>query len=206
MNHHFKTHWQTVYQTKASTDVSWYQPVPRLSLELIHTLGLSPEAALLDVGGGSSTLVDHLLKEGFTNITVLDLAAEALVQSQKRLGDAASRAQWIEADITVWQPSRRYDLWHDRAVFHFMIDPALRSQYIKVLKGALTPGGHVVIATFGPDAPTRCSGLDVCRYSAADLNAVLGPTFRFVRSEVEEHITPAGRTQQFLYGLWRTEA
>jgi len=201
-----KAHWQTVYHTKAPTDVSWYQPVPRRSLELIRATGLSSKAAILDVGGGSSTLVDNLLKEGFVDITVLDIAPAALAESKKRLEDAASRAQWIETDIMAWQPARRYDLWHDRAVFHFLVDPQLRARYVQVLKAGLAPDRYVVIATFGPEGPTRCSGLGVCRYSAADLSTILGPTFRLMRSNIDEHVTPAGRTQQFLYGLWRAEA
>ena len=146
-----KEHWQTVYETKAPTDVSWYQPVPQRSLALIQSTGLPPSAALLDVGGGASTLADHLLAAGFSDITVLDVAPAALEAAQARLGAAGAPVQMIAADVTVWQPPRRYDLWHDRAVFHFLVDVALRAQYLDVLRAALAPGGYLVMATFGPE-------------------------------------------------------
>jgi hypothetical protein len=199
-------HWQSVYETKAFAEVSWYEPVPQRSLELIQGTGLPSDAALLDVGGGASTLVDHLLATGFEDITVLDVAPAALEASEARLGTAAGQIQWIAADVTTWQPQRRYDLWHDRAVFHFLVDPALRDRYLHVMKAALAPGAYVVMASFGPEGPTRCSGLDVQRYSADELGAVLGSAFRLVRSDIDEHVTPSGCAQQFLYGLWRAEA
>jgi len=199
-------HWQAVYKTKACTDVSWYQPVPQRSLELIQATGLPPEAALLDVGGGASTLVDHLLDAGFKDITVLDVAPAALEESKARLGSAGVQIRWIAADATTWQPPRRYDLWHDRAVFHFLVDAALREQYLSVLEAAVAPGGYVVMATFGLQGPARCSGLDVQRYSVEDLSAVLGPAFRLVTSDIDEHVTPGSQVQQFVYGLWQAEA
>ncbi len=196
-------HWQAVYETKNSTDVSWYQPVPERSLELIHASGLPAEAALLDVGGGASTLVDHLLAGGFGDITVLDVAPAALEQSKVRLGSVGDQVQWIVADATTWQPPRRYDLWHDRAVFHFLVDVGLREKYLNVLEAAVAPGGYVVMATFGPQGPARCSGLDVHRYSADELSTALGSSFRLVKSDIDEHVTPGGQVQQFLYGLWQ---
>ena len=198
-------HWQTVYETKAPTDVSWYQPTPQRSLALIQSTGLPPSAALIDVGGGASTLADHLLAAGFSDITVLDVAPAALAAAKARLGAAGAPVQMIAADVTAWQPPRRYDLWHDRAVFHFLVDMALREQYLNALRSALAPGGLLVMATFGPEGPTRCSGLDVRRYSAAELSAVLGPAFRVVTSAIEEHTTPSGNLQQFMYGLWQAE-
>ena len=201
-----RTHWQKVYQTRSPTEVSWYQPVPHRSLELIQAAGPPPETAILDVGGGDSTLVDHLLAAGYTDISVVDVARAALDAARARVGAAGGGVQWIAADITAWRPVRRYGLWHDRAVFHFLVDPTLRAQYVEVLRAALVPGGHVVIATFGPEGPTRCSGLDVRRYSADELSAELGPLFRLVRSQIEEHVTPAGLAQQFLYGWWQAEA
>jgi len=200
-----RAHWRAVYETRAPTEVSWYEPVPRRSLELIQAAGLPPGSALLDVGGGASTLADHLLEMGFTDVTVLDIAETALARARARMGSAATRVQWISADVTAWEPTRRYDLWHDRAVFHFLVDPALRARYVAVLRAALAPHGHVVMATFGPEGPTRCSGLDVQRYSARQLGAVLGPGFRLVRDHLEDHVTPAGRRQQFLYGWWQAE-
>ncbi len=200
-----RTHWEAVYRTKAATETSWYQPVLQRSLELIQAAAVPPGAAILDVGGGASTLVDHLLAAGFTDVTVLDIASTALAQARARLGAKAACVQWIAADITTWQPTRRYVVWHDRAVFHFLVDPALRARYLGSLRAALAPGGHVVIATFGPEGPTRCSGLDVQRYSTETLSAVLGSAFQLMRSQLEEHVTPAGKRQQFLYCWWRSE-
>jgi len=201
-----KEHWQTVYQTKAPTETSWYQPVPQRSLEWIHAAGLPPASPILDAGGGASTLVDHLLGASFPDVTVLDIAPASLAAAKVRLGAMAARVQWIEADVTAWQPARRYGLWHDRAVFHFLVDSMLRARYVDVLRSALARGGHAMIATFGPDGPQRCSGLAVRRYSADELCAVLGPSFHLVRSQIETHITPGGITQQFLYGWWQAEA
>jgi len=201
-----RQHWQSVYRTKAPSDVSWYEPIPQRSLEFVRAACLPPGSPILDVGGGTSTLVDHLLAAGFTDITVLDIAAAALAEAEARLGAAACRVQWIAEDITAWQPARRYRLWHDRAVFHFLVDPVLRAGYAGVLRAALATGGHVVMATFGPNGPTRCSGLDVKRYSADELSAVLGPSFRLVRSQIAAHVTPAGHTQEFLYGWWQAHA
>jgi trans-aconitate methyltransferase len=200
-----RTHWEAVYRTKAVTETSWYQPVLQRSLELIQAATVPPGAAILDVGGGASTLVDHLLAAGFADVTVLDIASTALAQARVRLGAKAASVQWIAADITTWQPTRRYVVWHDRAVFHFLVDPALRARYLDSLRAALAPGGHVVIATFGPEGPTRCSGLDVQRYSTETLSAVLGSAFRLMRSQLEEHVTPTGKRQQFLYCWWRSE-
>jgi SAM-dependent methyltransferase len=201
-----RQHWQAIYETKTPTDASWYEPVPQRSLDLIQAAGLPPEAALLDVGGGASTLVDHLLAAGFSDVTVLDVAPAALEKSRARLGAAGDVVQWIAADLTAWKPPRRYDLWHDRAVFHFLVDPELRDRYIGVLKDALTPGAYVVMATFGPQGPVRCSGLEVQRYSVEDLGRVLGAKFRLLASHVDEHVTPGGQVQQFVYGLWQSEA
>lgn len=199
-------HWQAVYETKAPTDVSWYESVPRRSLEFIQATELPAEAALLDVGGGASTLVDHLLSAGFGDLTVLDVAPAALERSRARLGAAGDQVRWIVADVTRWQPPRRYDLWHDRAVLHFLVDAGPRDLYLDTLRTALAPDGYLVMATFGPQGPTRCSGLDVQRYSADQVSALLGPAFRLIESAIETHVTPRGDEQQFLYGLWRAAA
>ena len=198
-----KDHWQRVYRRAASHEVSWYEPVPERSLELILATGVPRDAPVLDVGGGASTLVDHLLNENFSDLTVLDIAASSLATARDRLGPAALRVQWIEADITAFHPLRRYALWHDRAVFHFLIDPAERDRYLDVLRAALAASGHLVLATFGPEGPTRCSGLDVRRYSAEEIGALLGPDFHLRRSRLEDHITPEGQRQQFQYGWWQ---
>jgi ubiquinone/menaquinone biosynthesis C-methylase UbiE len=160
----------------------------------------------LDVGGGASTLVDHLLDAGYRDISILDIAAGALAQSRARLGALAAQVTWIEADVTQFEPSRPYAVWHDRAVFHFLTEATDREQYLDVLHRALQPGGHLVLATFGPEGPLRCSGLEVQRYSAEQVGALLGPDFQLRAHEVEEHHTPMKTTQQFLYGWWQTEA
>ena len=198
-----KDHWQRVYQRAASHSVSWYEPVPERSLELILATGVPRDAPVVDVGGGASKLVDHLLEQHFSDVTVLDIAAGSLAAARDRLGPAALRVQWVEADITTFQPLRRYALWHDRAVFHFLIDPAERKRYLDVLRAALAPRGHLVLATFGPEGPTRCSGLDVRRYSAEEIGALLGPGFHMIRSRLEDHLTPNGQRQQFQYGWWQ---
>lgn len=199
-------HWQAAYEAKATTEVSWYEPVPQRSLDLVTAAGLSADAAIIDIGGGASTLVDHLLAGGFRDVTVLDLAPAALYEARRRLGTEGDRVQWVAADVTSWTPLRRYDLWHDRAVFHFLIEAVSRDRYLAALNAAIAPGGFVLMATFGPEGPTRCSGLDVQRYSADDISALLGPAFRLVTSDIDEHVTPGGTVQQFLYGLWRAEA
>jgi len=200
-----RAHWEKLYQSTAPTELSWYQPVPQRSLELILATGVPPDAPVIDVGGGASTLVDHLLKARFRDITILDIAPRALDAARARLGPAAAPVQWIAADITEFAPLRRYALWHDRAVFHFLVDAAGRRRYVDVLRAALAPGGHLVLASFGPKGPKRCSGLEVQPYSADRVSAELGAGFHLAQSLVEDHITPRGRRQQFLYGWWKRE-
>jgi len=195
-------HWQRMYETRSATDVSWYQPVPERSLELIQATGVPREAPILDVGGGASRLVDHLLAAGYTDVSVLDLAPAALGQARARLGPLAERVTWIVADITTFAAGRRYTLWHDRAVLHFLLRTEEQGRYLTALRRGLTQRGHVVLATFGPRGPERCSGLPVRRYSVEALKALLGPGFQLRRGEVEQHRTPAGGTQEFLYTWW----
>lgn len=201
-----RAHWERVYQMKPPAEVSWYQPVPARSLELIRATGAPLTAPILDVGGGASTLVDHLLDQGYSDITVLDIASNALDHARARLGDLAARVTWIDADITCFRPTREFSLWHDRAVFHFLTHADDRERYLTVLRGALRPKGHVVLATFGPEGPTRCSGLAVQRYSADDITALLGSDFELQMHHLENHRTPMGTVQQFLYGWWRAAA
>ncbi len=198
-----KAHWERVYGTRLPTEVSWYEPVPERSLELIRATGEPPGAPILDVGGGASTLVDGLLLGGATDVTVLDIVAGALERSRARLGADSARVTWIEGDITSFRPARAYAVWHDRAVFHFLTDDRDRERYLAVLGSALRPGGHVVLATFGPDGPTRCSGLATRRYGVHELGDLLGPGFELRKHLLEEHRTPATVTQQFIYGWWR---
>ncbi|HKT32440.1 MAG TPA: class I SAM-dependent methyltransferase [Gammaproteobacteria bacterium] len=197
-----KLHWEEVYRTKPEDTVSWFQPRPEISLELIRAAGLRKTDAVIDVGGGASRLVDHLLAEGFTDISVLDIAEPALQKDQARLGNLASRVHWIAADITQWQPQRKYCLWHDRAVFHFLTDPAERAAYRKNLELALLPGGTAIIASFSLEGPERCSGLPVQRYSHASLAAELGSRFKLKEQRDEAHQTPAGKIQHFQYSMF----
>lgn len=206
MNGSPKAHWERVYEMKPPTEVSWYQPVPARSLELIRATGEPLTVPVLDVGGGASTLVDHLLGEGYSDITVLDIAANALDHARDRLGELAARVTWVEADITHFRPMREYTLWHDRAVFHFLTQSNERERYLAVLRSALRPKGHFVLATFGPEGPTRCSGLSVQRYSVRDITALLGPQFELRMHQLETHRTPMGTVQQFLYAWWQAAA
>lgn len=201
-----KQHWEDVYRQKPDDTLSWFQSQPEISLELIHGSGLSKTDALMDVGGGVSRLVDCLLAEGFTDLTVLDIAEHALQKTRARLGDAADRVHWIAADVTTWKPDRKYRLWHDRAVFHFLTDAAGRAAYRKTLEAALAPGGSAIIASFDLHGPERCSGLPVQRYSPQTLAAELGPKFSLTGQRPETHHTPAGRIQQFQYSMFEFHA
>ena len=195
-------HWRTVYATKAATAVSWHQPSPTPSLKLIAKTGLGPGARVIDVGGGASSLVDRLLDQGF-QVCVLDIADNALEIARSRLGERAQGATWIVADITDWRTSAQFDLWHDRAVFHFLTEPKPRARYLATLKTVVVPGGWVVMATFAPSGPDRCSGLPVQRWSAEALTAELGEEFRLVESAEETHETPGGARQAFTWTLFR---
>ena len=192
-------HWQHVYEKQAPDEVSWFQAVPRCSLSLIAETGLAKDAGLLDVGGGASVLAGELLRAGYHDISVADLSAAALERAQAALGKDAERIVWIEADLRHHRFVRSYDLWHDRAVFHFMVDPTDRRHYLATLAQTLRPRGHLILATFGPAGPTRCSGLPVRRYDADDLCRVLGSGFKLISERLEIHQTPAGSEQQFIY-------
>jgi len=205
MNTSRKLHWENVYTTKEAVSVSWYQPVPAKSLGLIRSTGVSPQAAILDVGGGASTLVDNLLDAGYQDLSVLDIASSAFTQARARLGAIANQVKWIESDVTEFEPPRSYAIWHDRAVFHFLTDAADRERYLDVLRKSLQSQGHFLLATFGEEGPTRCSGLEVQRYSVEMLKALLEPNFRMRTYEIEEHRTPKGATQEFLYSWWQAE-
>ena len=199
-----KTHWEHIYEKKGPTQVSWYQEHAQSSLQYIRNTGIQKTDHIIDVGGGASTLVDDLIADGFQRISVLDVSGTALRLAQQRLGARATYVNWMEADILEANlPEQAYDVWHDRAVFHFLREPGERAQYLRVLGTALAPGGHVVLATFGPEGPPRCSGLEVQRYSAAELSELLGSSFELVRQDLEDHVTPRGGRQQFLYGLWK---
>jgi ubiquinone/menaquinone biosynthesis C-methylase UbiE len=194
-----EAHWQNVYATKAEKEVSWFQENAAQSLDLIAATGVSTDAAIIDVGGGASRLIDSLLEKGFRRVAILDLSANALEETKKRLGRRGDGVNWIVADVTTWEPSNTYDLWHDRAAFHFLTEPADRDAYLARVKRAVRPGGHVVIATFAPDGPERCSGLPVVRYDPQALASTLGPAFDLVGSRSHDHLTPGGNTQRFQF-------
>lgn len=192
-------HWERVYTTKPATGVSWYSPHLSRSLELIERATAGREARIIDVGGGASTLVDDLVERGDA-VTVLDLSEQALAVARDRLGPKAARVTWLAADVTTAElPEARYDVWHDRAVFHFLTDADARRRYVAQVRRAVKPGGHVIVATFAPDGPDRCSGLDVVRYDADALHAEFGSPFLKVDSAREVHQTPWGSDQQFVY-------
>lgn len=195
-----KEHWENVYTTKATDAVSWFQQHSEKSHAFIRRTGVPLTASIIDVGGGASTLVDDLLADGFFNLTVLDLSAAALKAAQNRLGVSADKVHWQEANITeVELPVHAYDVWHDRAVFHFLNSPEERQAYVRNVMRAVKPGGHVIVATFAEDGPTKCSGLPVTRYSVGQLHAEFGETFKLIGHEKETHHTPMGTTQQFVY-------
>jgi ubiquinone/menaquinone biosynthesis C-methylase UbiE len=201
-----KAHWETVYTTKGENEVSWFQENPAPSLELIDLANPTPGLAIVDIGGGTSRLVDNLVARGFSRVTVLDISEAALDAAKARLGERASRVQWIAADVTKWDPTQIFDVWHDRATFHFLIDPADRSAYVARMKQAVKPGGHVIIGTFAIDGPEKCSGLPVNRYDAVGLAKELGAGFVLVDSRRHEHSTPWKSAQPFQFCIFRRTA
>ena len=197
-----QTHWQTVYSTKSEADVSWFQATPQPSLELLRLVGARPSEAVIDIGGGASRLVDHLIAAGFSDLTVLDLSSAALDVARTRLGAAASGVEWIVADASEWTPGRRYDIWHDRAAFHFLTEPSRQAAYIERLQAALNPGGRVILGTFAPDGPEKCSGLPVARHDATSLGALLGDQFELLDSRRHDHATPWSSVQKFQFSTF----
>jgi SAM-dependent methyltransferase len=201
-----RSHWENVYTTKAPDAVSWYRSHLETSLELIEKVAPARSTSIIDVGGGESTLVDDLLARGYLNPGVLDVSPTAIDVTKKRLGHAAERVHWVIGEITNADLSpNNYDLWHDRAVFHFLRTAEERAAYVRQVAKAVRSGGHVLVSTFGPEGPTKCSGLEVVRYDAESLHAEFGVHFRLLESLKELHETPFGSTQQFLYCLCRVE-
>lgn len=195
-------HWDKVYTTKADDSVSWFEQSPTVSLELIEAAGIGL-GSIIDIGGGTSRLVDVLLATGHAHVAVLDLSAQALEIAKARLGPLASAVEWIVGDVTQWQPLRRFDLWHDRAAFHFLTKPDAQAAYAKTLDSALNPGGVAIIGTFAPDGPEKCSGLPVARHDAASIGKVLGPDFTLVDERRHDHVTPGGSVQKFQFSSFR---
>jgi 2-polyprenyl-3-methyl-5-hydroxy-6-metoxy-1,4-benzoquinol methylase len=198
-----QAHWQNVYKEKGENQVSWFQERPNISLALIEAVRADRSSAIIDIGGGASRLVDALVEKGYQDLTVLDLSDSAVSIARMRLGERAAMVKWIVADVTRWEPPRSYDLWHDRAAFHFLTEASDRSAYIDRLTTAVPRGGHAIIGTFALDGPERCSGLPVVRYDAAQLSATLTPSFALVEMRRDDHKTPWGAIQHFQFSVFR---
>jgi SAM-dependent methyltransferase len=199
-----KAHWDRVYSSKPAEAVSWFAPHLETSLKLIHAASTNKDAAIIDIGGGESTLVDDLFNEGYQNLSVLDISQKAIDVAKGRMGQNADRLHWYCADITQASlPEAHFDIWHDRAAFHFLTKPSDRARYVEQVKRSVKHGGYVIMATFGPEGPTQCSDLDVVRYDTQKLRDQFGNSFELLQSSTEIHQTPMGTTQQFLYCFFR---
>jgi 2-polyprenyl-3-methyl-5-hydroxy-6-metoxy-1,4-benzoquinol methylase len=198
-----QAHWQNVYEQKGENQVSWFQERPNISLELIEAVRADQSSAIIDIGGGASRLVDALVDKAYRDLTVLDLSESAVSIAKMRLGQRAATVNWIVADVTQWEPARSYDLWHDRAAFHFLTEASDRTAYIDRLTKAVRSGGHAIIGTFAPDGPERCSGLPVVRYDPAQLSATLTPKFALLDMRRDDHKTPWGAIQHFQFSVFR---
>lgn len=192
-----KNHWEDVYKTKNPDEVSWTQKKPKCSLDFIHSFGLGKDAKIIDIGGGDSNLIDFLLEEGYTNITVLDISAKALEKAKERLGTNAIKVTWIVTDITEFEPTETYDIWHDRATFHFLISPEQISKYIRIAEKSVDQ--FLILGTFSRNGPTKCSGLDIQQYDEESLASQFNPTFEKINCVTEDHITPFETIQNFIY-------
>jgi predicted TPR repeat methyltransferase len=197
MKHTNKNHWDNVYNTKNPNEVSWTQDVPKTSLDFIHSFGVDKSAKIIDIGGGDSKLVDYLLDEGFENITVLDISKTALEKAKRRLGDKGKNIQWIVSDVTKFKPTTNYDVWHDRATFHFLTTPEEIETYIATANQAVS--GYLTIGTFSDNGPDKCSGLPIKKYSEEKLSVELQKGFNKIRCITEDHITPFDTKQHFLF-------
>ena len=197
-----KDHWDAVYTTKTNDEVSWYEVDPTLSLDLIQQVS-PPPRSVIDVGGGQSFLVDRLLDIGIDSVAVLDISNVALDRTKERLGERAASVEWIEADVTSISDVGKFDLWHDRAVFHFLTEPKDREAYLELAAKSIPVGGHMIIGTFAMDGPEKCSGLPVCRYDAESMVSTLGDRFSLVHSQNYLHRTPSGKQQHFFFGVFQ---
>jgi 2-polyprenyl-3-methyl-5-hydroxy-6-metoxy-1,4-benzoquinol methylase len=196
-------HREHIYSTTSRTELSWYEAEPATSFQLVEAAARGPETSVIDVGGGTSSLVELLLASDYTDVTVIDVSRQALETVRERLGRRAQLARWVHHEVLTWEPDRRYDIWHDRAVFHFLTDPAARARYVEVVDHAVEPDGGLVIGTFAEDGPTHCSGLPVCRYSHAELEHVFSASFTLVTEERTAHVTPRGVVQPFTWVVLR---
>ncbi|QPC93882.1 class I SAM-dependent methyltransferase [Mesorhizobium sp. INR15] len=201
-----QAHWQGVYTKKAEAEVSWFEENPDLSLDLIAGVAPTKDVSVIDIGGGASRLVDGLLDRGFEHVAVLDVSEAALSAAKNRLGARAAKVDWLVADATEWQPLQTFDVWHDRAAFHFLTDGQDRTAYLVRMRRAVKEGGHAIIATFAPDGPERCSGLPIVRYDAASLGQTLGQGFELIGAQNHVHVTPWGATQSFQFSVFRRTA
>lgn len=198
-------HWENVYQTKSSTDVSWYEPDPKQSLDLILDAAGEKRGRVIDVGGGQSFLVDRLLDSGFKQVAVLDISSAAIEATKARLGERASQVEWMVADITQAETLGKFDIWHDRAVFHFITEPDDRERYVKLLKRSLPIGGHFIVGTFAKGGPEKCSGLQIRQYDAATMQEELGQSFVPIKCSEYLHTTPSAKSQLFFFGVYKRE-
>ena len=200
-----KLHWENIYTEKLAEEVSWYQQEPTVSLEIIQDLS-DKNARIIDIGGGLSVLIDHLLKAGYTNLALLDISGKAIRDVKKRLSHQASKVEWFERDITEFAPPHSYDIWHDRAVFHFLTDIKSRQLYVDALKNAVKPGSHVIIAAFAKNGPRQCSGLDIVQYDNFSIQHELGDEFILLKSQKETHMTPTEKEQRFIYFVFQRQS
>jgi 2-polyprenyl-3-methyl-5-hydroxy-6-metoxy-1,4-benzoquinol methylase len=205
MNSGRLAHWQNVYREKAENQVSWFQEIPAISLELIEAVHPKFDWTIVDIGGGASRLVDVLVRDDYRDLTVLDVSENAIAMAKARIGESAATVKWIVADVTQWEPTRRYDLWHDRAAFHFLTESADQTAYVERLTRALQTGGYAIIGTFAMDGPERCSGLPVVRYDAPVLSATLGSAFTLIETRRHDHRTPMGGVQHFQFSVFRRQ-
>lgn len=198
-----KTHWETIYQTKELENVSWYQPKPQTSIDLIEKAARSSEDAIIDIGGGDSFLAEHLLDLGFTNITVLDISSAAIERAKVRMGERASRVKWIVSDILAFHPTEKYAIWHDRAAFHFINQAEEIEQYVEKASASLRTNGELIIGTFSVDGPLKCSGIDITQYSERSLEKTFDPHFRLESTLRVDHPTPFDTVQNFVFGTFK---
>jgi len=200
-----KEHWENIYNTKNLTQVGWYQEKPSISLEFLQTSELPKNAKIIDIGGGESRFVDFLINEGYSDITVLDISESAIIKAQQRLGDDAQKVKWIISDITEYLTTETYDFWHDRAAFHFLLDPVDIKKYVSIVKKAVNKGGHMIMGTFSTDGPLKCSGIPIHQYTEATLNAIFQDDFEKINSFYHDHITPSGHLQNFVFCHFRSK-
>ncbi|UZH55360.1 class I SAM-dependent methyltransferase [Salinimicrobium tongyeongense] len=194
-----RQHWDKVYSEKAPTEVSWYEPMPQISLELIRSCGISEDAAIIDIGGGDSFLAEFLISLGYTNVTVVDISSKAIARAKERMCEKADEVKWIVADVSNFEPERQYDLWHDRAAFHFLTAGQEKQAYLEKLKNAVKPGGYVIMGTFSERGPEKCSGLEVQRYSVNNLCQLFEKEFSMLNGKNVDHQTPSGKSQNFTF-------